>query len=389
MRFHRDIAFISVFLIVAGSTVIADGPGNQWAVSYLGKATDSTNWLDMEYDANNTAYVAGSAGQLHIGGLSGWQTTSLPIHSSNHPAVIADDTGRVGVVYSDWVSGASSALYYQRVDGTMGAQETVYTVDSWPHVKAFGYFAQGADYPRLMFSYPDRNAMYFASKPAGTWDTLSRHVSSNDFTATHGGDPSNPYLIGADNLSGAVYLVRPQSSGYTTIIPNPGTQGLCASATSPDGTPTLLQVGGGVNELYVYTPGSGAEWTPQPTGLYPVFDYVPIRELCDIAFLSDGRMVIAYWRGDEKAVHFAIGQPGNWQDTKLVLPTDPPMDQAVDLALAVNDGDYPGLVVMFRQNDIYYIENIPEPATLSLLALGACLPLLRRRSGAKADGQQR
>ena len=203
--------------------------------------------------------------------------------------------------------------------------------------------------------------MHFATKTTSVWEVSTHYIRRGDkseFTATQGDTPANPYLIGAESPSGRVNLVRPQASGYTTIIPHPVGRGLSASATSPNGVPTALQVMGG--ELYVFTP-DGDEWVGQPTGLFPVFDYVQVRELSDLAFLADGRMVIAYWNGDHKSFHLAIGAPGNWQDTEIILPTK---DRAVDVALAVNGMNSPGLAVTFDSKDVYYIENIPGPTTL-------------------------
>jgi hypothetical protein len=119
----------------------------------------------------------------------------------------------------------------------------------------------------------------------------------------------------------------------------------------------------------------GTEWIGEPTGLYPVFDYVQIRELCDLAFLPDGRAVIAYWNGDEKCLHCAVGRPGGWADTRLHLPTT---SWAADVALAINRNGCPALAVTLHSRDMYYLEYVPEPATISLLAMGGLAIMLRR-----------
>ncbi len=362
---------VAVAVCICTAIAFGSGPADQWEFRYLGKAPDSTNWLDIAYDAYDTAYIVGSAGRVHIGGLEGWATETLPIQNTDHPGLMADDAGRMAIIYSNGYD-----VYYQRLEGGPGAAEVVYTSSTYsPGIKGYGFFG-GEAYPHLAFFGPEYTKIHFATKTSSVWDVITHYISDGDkseSTATDGGTPANPYLIQADDLSGEVYLVRPQVSEYTTIIPQPNGQGLSASATSPDGIPTILQVMG--DELYVFTPGED-EWVGQSTGLFPVFDYMSVRELCDLAFLADGRMVIAYWNGDEKSFHIAIGAPGNWQDTEIILPTK---DRAIDVALAVNSGNYPGLAVTFDKKDVYYIENIPEPATLSLLMIGGLVMLRRKK----------
>ncbi len=115
MRLHALTVAIAVN--ICASAAFGSGPGDQWEVRYLGKAASSTNWLDIGYDADDTAYVVGSAGKVHIGGLDGWTTETLPIHSTDHPGLMADDAGRMAIIYSNGYD-----VYYQRLEDGLAAR---------------------------------------------------------------------------------------------------------------------------------------------------------------------------------------------------------------------------------------------------------------------------
>ena len=370
-----NLKVLSALVAVVVGLLVSSPASAAWTVETVVSAGDVGSAVSMDLDSSGNPHIvyrdrtapsqikyivkSGAAwGTPETVVTSGYYNTDLVLDSSSSPHVSYTS---VNPYYPSYAYKAGGVWQTKQVD--WGGRDTSIALGQ------DGLARISYGFPTL--NYATWNGTSFANESV---DTASSVGHNNSLAIDSQGRPHIAYRD--DTLLALRYSHWTGTAWSTGIVDWVGDVGRFASlALSASDLPRIAYYDND-NGYLKYAYNDGTTWYNETVDGGPGYDSV--GKYASLAIDSAGRPHIAYYNESMGTLKYARWDGSQWL-TETIVDPDGSYDYGVGCSLHLDALDVPHIAYYDKDNgDLKYAE-LPEPATLALVALGGLATLLLRR----------